>query len=104
MRASRRPGAPTMSRSGHDTDPAAGTLYLDPGPFHEFLALLAILHRENLRLDRLVTPHQMRPILHLRARSRRPKPRDPSRASLGDGSSARSAGESPLLTLNRSGC
>ena len=40
-------------------------LCLDSGPFHDLLALLAILHRENLQLDRLVTPRQMQPILHL---------------------------------------
>ena len=40
-------------------------LCLDPGPFGELLALLALLHRDNLQLDRLVTPHQMQPILHL---------------------------------------
>ncbi|WP_297361314.1 hypothetical protein [Acidiferrobacter sp.] len=40
-------------------------LCLDPGPFHDLLALLAVLHRENLQLDRLVTSHQMQPILRL---------------------------------------
>ena len=40
-------------------------LCLDSGPFHELLTLLAVLHRENLQLDRLVTPHQMQPILSL---------------------------------------
>ena len=34
----------------------AGSLAPDPGPLGELLALLALLHRGSLQLDRLVTP------------------------------------------------
>ena len=37
----------------------AGSLAPDPGPLGELLALLALLHRGSLQLDRLVTPPQM---------------------------------------------